>query len=677
MFLKVHTDIGCRVYVDDELKAIAENGSLFKLQLEKGQYWVRFESLYDTGVFIEKEISITDYDILEKALFLPLTPAEKMILVPFRSDDGLYGYRELFSGHIIVYPCYTEARNISEGFAEVFRGNLQGIINKKGEEIIPCEYEEIVGRPPYRFACLKKNGLWAPFNRSLICKNDSCDELTKMRKNTFDFKYEEVTWREGAFIMKKDGFWGIMDENNNWFTPFEYDSWHQPDEKGSLICLHHKDGYNVLFDISQRWPIVEEEFNYWVGYERKDGLRFVSTDEGRGLVNKDWKVITPCKYSDIGPFVDGLAMVAIELGTCSHRYGYINTSGEEVIPCRFDSASDFSEGIAYVGGYDHDKKIYGAFINTKGDLLFEVPRTWDYNKHPFVDGLVVFIPERDRSHFGYIDKTGKRITPLDKYQYLNRYEKNYNNVYLNGLRLISKDNLFGFMDKSGHEVVPPQYSDVRTCTERSDRLFVKKDDKWGILGPDGSLIVSCSYQWITDLKEPLIKKDTNGKKALYDLNEKPLTPFKYDGIWDFINNKAFVLCNQCVGIVNSSGNEILSPTVYKVRECHDIWGPAVVGRLFAHVYKDNVPGELLLDSGKFLPLESDRSFLRQVWPELKIGRISGDFIIDGHFTSREWFIELVHGKQILPSTRENLAEYVPRKMNGKVCFCYAYDGPIE
>ena len=86
---------------------------------------------------------------------------------------------------------------------------------------------------------------------------------------------------------------------------------------------------------------------------------------------------------------------------------------------------------------------------------------------------------------------------------------------------------------------------------------------------------------------------------------------------------------------------------------------------------------MLLDSGKFLPLESDRSFLRQVWPELKIGRISGDSIIDGHFTSREWFIELVHGKQILPSTRENLAEYVPRKMNGKVCFCYAYDGPIE
>jgi hypothetical protein len=82
--------------------------------------------------------------------------------------------------------------------------------------------------------------------------------------------------------------------------------------------------------------------------------------------NKEGKVIIPCKYDDLGGFMDGLALVKK-----NNKYGYINKEGKIVIPFQYDDASSFRNNIAIVQ-QDH----YLSVINTQGKILFDFPRIY-------------------------------------------------------------------------------------------------------------------------------------------------------------------------------------------------------------------------------------------------------------------------------------------------------------
>ncbi|MCK4668119.1 WG repeat-containing protein [Candidatus Dependentiae bacterium] len=78
-----------------------------------------------------------------------------------------------------------------------------------------------------------------------------------------------------------------------------------------------------------------------------------------GFINKQDKIVIPCKFDGAGHFSEGLAMVELK-----GKYGYINKQGKIVISCKFDEAGPFSEGLARV-------KLNGKdnYIDKNGKLL--------------------------------------------------------------------------------------------------------------------------------------------------------------------------------------------------------------------------------------------------------------------------------------------------------------------
>ncbi len=190
-----------------------------------------------------------------------------------------------------------------------------------------------------------------------------------------------------------------------------------------------------------------------------DGRSKVKKDGKWGFINKKGELVIPCKdYWSIGEFSEGLASVQwieeIE-GNGSKNSGYIDINGNMVIELntKYDQIGDFHEGLASISDYEKS-----GFINKKGQIVISCK----YNSaNNFSDGLAaVNLSSKmfDESHnYAYIDTKGNVVISLKNYGEINDFH--------NGLARVSKEQGYGYIDKSGREVIPCTYLDADDFSE--------------------------------------------------------------------------------------------------------------------------------------------------------------------------------------------------------------------
>lgn len=132
------------------------------------------------------------------------------------------------------------------------------------------------------------------------------------------------------------------------------------------------------------------------------------------------------------------------------KWGFIDRAGRFRIPPRYDGAGQFSEGVAYAWLWDGERRRDG--IVDEGGRFKELPAT---NEHTFVfhDGLARFqTPMGQERKYGYMDRTGRVVIPPQFHD---------SGHFSEGLAWISvlKDRkwLYGFIDKTGRVVIEPQF----------------------------------------------------------------------------------------------------------------------------------------------------------------------------------------------------------------------------
>ena len=126
--------------------------------------------------------------------------------------------------------------------------------------------------------------------------------------------------------------------------------------------------------------------------------------------------------------------------------GFIDSEGNVVIQPKYEVAEDFSEGLAHVAEYGWGGAY--EFINTRGEVVFQLLEGVSV-LGAFHEGLCLV--EVD-GKCGYIDKTGTMaIAP--------QFDVAYDFKY--GVALVSSDadidEHWGFIDKTGREIVPMKY----------------------------------------------------------------------------------------------------------------------------------------------------------------------------------------------------------------------------
>jgi hypothetical protein len=132
------------------------------------------------------------------------------------------------------------------------------------------------------------------------------------------------------------------------------------------------------------------------------------------------------------------------------KWGFIDRTGRFRIPPRYNGAGQFSEGVAYAWFWEGERRKDGI-VDESGKFT-ELPEVNDY-AFIFHDGLARFqTPMGQEKKYGYMDKTGRVVIPP---------QFSDSGHFSEGLAWVSvlKEHkwLYGFIDKTGRVVIEPQF----------------------------------------------------------------------------------------------------------------------------------------------------------------------------------------------------------------------------
>ena len=124
--------------------------------------------------------------------------------------------------------------------------------------------------------------------------------------------------------------------------------------------------------------------------------------------------------------------------------------------------------------------------------------------------------------YGFIDKTGKEVIPIK-----------YDNAefFSEGLALVKLNNKYGFIDKAGKEVIPIKYDDAYSFSEGLAK--VKLNNKYGFIDKTGKEVIPIKYD------------------DAYSFSKiSSLALVKLEGKWFYINQKG-----ECVKDCNNAPSD--------------------------------------------------------------------------------------------------------------------------
>lgn len=132
------------------------------------------------------------------------------------------------------------------------------------------------------------------------------------------------------------------------------------------------------------------------------------------------------------------------------KWGFIDRTGRFRIPPRYEGAGEFSEGVAYAWFWKGERRMDGI-VDANGRFT-ALPEVNDF-AFIFHDGLARFqTPSGQERKYGYMDKTGRVVIPP---------QFDDSGHFSEGLAWVSvfkeRKRLYGFIDKTGKVVIEPQF----------------------------------------------------------------------------------------------------------------------------------------------------------------------------------------------------------------------------
>jgi hypothetical protein len=279
---------------------------------------------------------------------------------------------------------------------------------------------------------------------------------------------------EGLAGFERDGRWGYIDPSGDiiiqpvfpWAEEFHEGLAHVQ-MKGSTLGI---DGLWGYVDKSGAVAIAPTLKRMLSGSEEEDsafreGLAIVEIEEDRiplrkGFIDRTGKLAIPAHFTYVYPFSEGLA-AATETPDGDSGWGFIDKTGNWAIPPRYAEASSFLLGLAPVS----QKKDCG-YIDKTGVQVLRLPApTPDECSSAWGDFTDSLSRWRFGSRYGFIDRSGKTVIPP-------QFDLTFG--FSEGLAAVQIGKKWGFIDTSGKLVIPLQdFSDVKPFHKGLSRVVVK------------------------------------------------------------------------------------------------------------------------------------------------------------------------------------------------------------
>lgn len=270
------------------------------------------------------------------------------------------------------------------------------------------------------------------------------------------------------------------------------------------------------------------------------GLAAVKSPEGKwGFIDESGTLAIAARFDEVQDFTDDLAPVRI-----GRKSGYIDKSGKMVIEPRYQSAGEFHEGLARIHLWNKLVCTVGTFTSDDAPLyafhLLEDDKT---------DGPGCFA---QGGKFGYIDKTGKEVIAPQFFLVLDFSE---------GLAAVrveqTSESKYGYIDRTGHMVIEPRFDQAEPFSEGLAAVHV--NNEWGFIDKAGMLKIPYKYRFAGTFSEGLARVAMPGndvRMGFINHSGKVVIPARFTRVYDFSEGLAGACASSCF-YINRSGARVL------------------------------------------------------------------------------------------------------------------------
>lgn len=271
------------------------------------------------------------------------------------------------------------------------------------------------------------------------------------------------------------------------------------------------------------------------------------------------KLLLQGKYENVWDYKEGLIAASKD-----DKYGFFDSTGKMVIPCMYNGPAQFSDGVADV------KK----------------------------DGKL-----------GFIDKTGKELFPFRKYDYVGGFVNG-----LSSFRIIKGGKeLYGFVDKSGNEVIPAAYDDLQISWFENGYAIVKKNGKYGTVNRQNVMVIPFEYEKLNDFNNGITTAKKGGKWGIIDTANKELVAFTmdYETVYEFSSGYAYTEKKGVKGYIDTKGKPAFTGITFSEAFPFGNNGYAIVCEEKGKRYLLNANGSTLFKGSVYTDINQleDNSFL--------------------------------------------------------------------
>ncbi len=443
-----------------------------------------------------------------------------------------------------------------------------GVVNQKTkQEVLPCRFVSIL-LTDFNNAqvarCLSTNADFYLVNNSMqmIEKkfayiDDFQDSLARFNaggmltiSNTKTYFLNTPLFKsEGLDALKsnkynlecKSGKWGVMNRNGEIIISAKYD-FLQKYYKNEFIAKKDGKWGVIYFNDSTKVQFKFDEVHYFYDLSQENKwstLNFYKIRIGQfwGVANGSGEIVLEPKYDDIKLLNNSKS---VYFAVCKNKlWGVVSLNKQEIIPIEFSDVTYLSkENINYFKTKNTGK--FTGFVDEKGNLL---NKKFYLDARNFINNYAaVYL---GNGNWNFVNRNIELISP-----------KNFLAVgdFNNQRAAVSLNKGWSFINENGELITKDLFYKVADFSENLAIVQVKYSAKFfniipekiktGIVDKNGVYVLKPKYSSIYDFKNSVAVFNKKGKLGLLSTTGSELLPAKYDKISKFSSEGVAIVQNS-------------------------------------------------------------------------------------------------------------------------------------
>ncbi len=344
---------------DDQItiKHLKGNGEIwdcYLIPLDQGEFEIKNEVILSINNFSlnpkDFESTIT-FNHCEENTYYP----KISYFIESKDDPYLGTEMELSLNGLVRYNNYVNFDRINNPFFKDANKQITPYI----ENIINEEKAEVANKQEHLLS--KGKQIFGGEDLQIKMHNGKFGFIDKKGNEVIPTQYDLVgDFSEGLSKVMNDNKYGYINPEGIEVIPLIFDDAWEFSEGLAGVSVNNKYGF-----INKKGDYIVPLQYGFVG-DFSEGLAVVLYFSDYGYVDKTGKEVIPPKYNGAENFSEGLAVV--KKGS---KYGYINKRGEEVIHLKFKGARGFYKGLARV-----QKGTKWGCIDATGEIVIPFEYDW-------------------------------------------------------------------------------------------------------------------------------------------------------------------------------------------------------------------------------------------------------------------------------------------------------------